>query len=290
MSDRVNAVSERKETFKQQFFVPDPFVRSGGLWPLNFGQTWTKPGYSVGPRVIEYYNLHFVLDGQVKLQYADQSVLLTKGDVFAMLPNIVYRYGRSESNNRLHMSWISFDGPQAYELMHVSSFTVGAPYLRQIMNTELDYTLRQLHLVQKPDARRQIEIVSLLYRMFSQMIRPDSALKPAGQDVWLPRSVVYMQTHYMERITVQDVADYMSLHRGYFSKVFTERMGLSPIKYLHKLRMDKAAELLREGTLSIEEVALTLGYPDPYSFNHAFSKYHGMPPGKWRALASHETP
>ncbi|OUS78131.1 hypothetical protein B1748_05050 [Paenibacillus sp. MY03] len=275
------------EKNKQHFYQPDSFDRSGGLWPLKAGITWGEANYRIGPRVIEYYNLHFVMDGHVELYYSDKRIVLTKGDVFAMFPGVVYQYLRPENATRLQMAWISFDGPQAGQLMRLSAFTVESTYGRQIMNAELENVLGQIHAYQSQDARRQVEVISLLYRVFSLLIQPNPTAKPARQDVWLPRSIDYMNTHYMERITVQDVADYISIHRGYFSKVFTERKGLSPMKYMQKLRMEKAAELLRATDLSIEEVALTLGYTDAYSFTHSFSKYYGMPPGKWRIAGSY---
>jgi AraC-like DNA-binding protein len=37
---------------------------------------------------------------------------------------------------------------------------------------------------------------------------------------------------------------------------------------------------------TINEISLTLGYSDPYTFNHAFSRYYGIPPGKWRKVRS----
>jgi AraC-like DNA-binding protein/mannose-6-phosphate isomerase-like protein (cupin superfamily) len=282
--------NERRETVRQQFYLPDSFARSGGIWPLNTGQTVTKPGYRAGPRVLEYYNLHFIIEGRLELEYSDRRVVLAKGDVFAMFPGIVYTYRRLESPDPLRMVWVSFDGPQAMQLLLWSGFTAEAPYVCQMTGAELNFTLHQLNANPSPEPVRQVEMCAWLYRLFSLMFRPVPSAAPAGREVWLPKSLDYMHAHFMEKITVQNIADYVSLHRGYFSKIFTEQTGLPPVKYLQKLRMEKAAELLRAGFLTIEEIALTLGYPDPYSFTHVFSKHYGMPPGKWRAEASGRLP
>ncbi|WP_159882402.1 helix-turn-helix transcriptional regulator [Paenibacillus puerhi] len=288
MPNMDNQDIEKRETAVQQFYIPDPFARSGGLWPLNTGLTRARPSYHIGPRLLEYFNLHFIRDGQLEISYSGQHIVLDKGDVFAMFPGIVYRYRRvgSTTTTELQMTWISFDGPQAEQLLNWSGFTPDKPYVRQVVNTELELVLRQLYTRQPVDERRQVEVCSLLYRIFSLMIRSAPPLRSAGQEVWLTRCMEYMHTHYMEKITVHDVADYVSVHRVHFSKVFTERTGLTPMKYLQKLRMEKAAELLQADILTIEEVALTLGYPDPYSFNRAFGKYYDMPPGKWRRRVS----
>ncbi|MGO4269935.1 helix-turn-helix transcriptional regulator, partial [Paenibacillus sp. TAF58] len=175
------------------------------------------------------------------------------------------------------------DGSQAPELFAAAGFSKAAPYLFGVMSKELEAKLRQLFLPWKYDLKRHNELCSILYRIFSLMIASDpSENSQTGKENWIPKSVAFMDTYYMEQISVRDVADYVSLHRTYFSKIFSEEMGVSPLQYLHRLRMEKAAELLSSHFM-ISEVSLLLGYSDAYAFTHAFSKYYGSPPGSWRS-------
>ncbi|MGG1550504.1 AraC family transcriptional regulator [Paenibacillus ferrarius] len=271
-----------KEYLESQLFVPDAFARKGGIWPLRLGRNIAKPCYQAGPMVLEYYNMHFITEGKVEFTFGNEQIVLAKGDVFAMFPGLTFRYRLAPSETALQMTWVSFDGAQAPDLFDAVGFSKQSPYLRGVLSKELEATLRQLFLPQPYDLKRHNELVSMIYRMFGLMLSADDTEKRMiGKENWIPKSVAFMDTYYMEGITVQDVADYVAVHRAYFSKVFSEQMGLSPVHYLQRLRMEKAAELLLSHFM-ISEVSLLLGYSDSYAFTHAFSKYYGIPPGTWR--------
>ncbi|UKS28412.1 AraC family transcriptional regulator [Paenibacillus sp. HWE-109] len=272
-----------KEFFESKLFVPDEFAKKGGIWPLRLGRNIAKPSYHSGLMILEYYNMHFVMEGKVEFTFDKEQIILSKGDVFAMAPGSTFRYRLAPSDTTLQMIWISMDGSQAPELFAAAGFSKQAPYLLGVMSKELESTLRQLFLPLNYDMKRHNELCSILYRIFGLMIASDpSETSQTGKENWIPKSVAFMDTYYMEKITVSDVADYVALHRTYFSKMFSEEMGISPVHYLQRLRMEKAAELLSSHFM-ISEVSLMLGYSDSYAFTHAFSKYYGSPPGSWRA-------
>jgi AraC-like DNA-binding protein len=265
------------------YFVPDAFAKSGGVWLLRVGHNIAKPEYRIEPRNIAWYNIHFIMQGQLHMYYDHKQVLLNKGDAFCMFPGIHYKYGQGNGEKPLKMLWISFEGAQSHTLLTKAGFSESAPYLIQVMTKELHHTLQQMFVPPSEGYRRSLELQSVLYRAFSLMTPDEESAIPAnGPAHWIPKSIEYMQTHYMERITVQDVSAYLSVHRAYLSKVFTEKVGMTPMRYLEKLKMDKALELLHITTHSIQDIAVMIGYSDPYTFTHAFSKYYGIPPGKWR--------
>jgi AraC-like DNA-binding protein len=64
--------------------------------------------------------------------------------------------------------------------------------------------------------------------------------------------------------------------------MFSAKLGISPMQYLQRLRMRGGANLLTETDLSVTEIALSLGYPDLYSFTRAYRKYYGTSPTEFR--------
>jgi AraC-like DNA-binding protein len=60
-------------------------------------------------------------------------------------------------------------------------------------------------------------------------------------------------------------------------------MGKSPIDYLTEYRINEACKLLRSGSLSIAEVAVSVGFFDQFYFSRVFKKSQGMPPSKYVA-------
>lgn len=272
-----------KEIHETVYFVPDAFAKTSGVWLLKVGHNIAKPAYHVEPRVIEWYNIHFVMQGKVELTFDQNVILLNQGDAFCLFPGLKCGYRYRADEKPLKMIWISFDGIQSRSLLTKAGYKEEAPYVRQVMSDELHHALQQLFVPPHDGFKRFLELQFSLYRIFSFMTPAEESVAPShGPAQWIPKSIDYMKTHYMERITIQDVSAHICVHRAHLSKVFTEKVGMTPARFLEKLRMEKAKELLRTSAYTIKEIASTIGYPDPYTFTHAFSRYCGVPPGKWR--------
>lgn len=82
--------------------------------------------------------------------------------------------------------------------------------------------------------------------------------------------------------TVPELAEVSGLSRAAFAKSFREAIGQAPLQYLTEWRMTLARDLLRNGNVSLANIALEVGYSSPYAFATAFRRHHGMPPGVWR--------
>lgn len=90
--------------------------------------------------------------------------------------------------------------------------------------------------------------------------------------------IEFINENYMRELSLDIISQNMYLSPAYISKIFKEETGESPINYLIKVRLAKAAEYLKEGTMSIKEVAFSIGYSDAYHFSKLFKKYYGYPP------------
>ncbi|WP_028612257.1 response regulator [Paenibacillus harenae] len=94
----------------------------------------------------------------------------------------------------------------------------------------------------------------------------------------------FSHQHYMKGITMNDAAEHLYLNPSYFSKVFHEEAGETYSKYLIRLRMNKAKQLLKTSTLRIYEIAGQVGYADFRHFSKTFKEIEGMTPGQYRDL------
>ena len=95
------------------------------------------------------------------------------------------------------------------------------------------------------------------------------------------KACTYLEKNYPKDLTLQDVADYVGMNPTYFSLLFKEEMKLSYIKFLTKLRMERAKELLQEGH-KVAEVSEKVGYHTYRHFSELFKKHVGVNPGQYR--------
>ena len=84
-----------------------------------------------------------------------------------------------------------------------------------------------------------------------------------------------------ETFSVDQLAQLMNMGRTKFYGRVREMTGLSPNKYLMKLRMEKAADLLADGELTVSEVSYKVGIQDPSYFNKCFKAQYGVVPSKY---------
>lgn len=94
----------------------------------------------------------------------------------------------------------------------------------------------------------------------------------------------YVQEHYRESITLEDVCAATGFSASYFSVMFKKETGEGFMKYLTSVRIDRAKELLQETDLPVAEVCREVGYSDPKHFVQLFRKATGLNPGQYRKL------
>lgn len=98
----------------------------------------------------------------------------------------------------------------------------------------------------------------------------------------LYKVIAYLNTHFMEKITLDDVAKHVYLSRSYLSKIFKSETGESFSTYLNNLRVEKSKAYLKDNKLLLVEVAHLCGFDDQSYFTKIFKKKTGISPKKYR--------
>ncbi|WP_454625064.1 helix-turn-helix domain-containing protein [Bradyrhizobium cenepequi] len=110
------------------------------------------------------------------------------------------------------------------------------------------------------------------------------AERPAGglQKWRLKRVAEYVDSHLSKKITLSDLAAVAGLSRMHFASQFRMATGLRPHEYLLRQRIRRADELLRHTTMTIVEVALSVGFQTQAHFTTVFKRIAGNTPAQWR--------
>ena len=116
-----------------------------------------------------------------------------------------------------------------------------------------------------------------MYTLIEEFPKPFD-YKDKELHTYIQDALNFINSNYMNSITVQEIADYVNLSRSYLYKMFIKNLGISPQRYLINLRMYKATLLLKGTKLPIGEVASRVGYSDSL----LFSKHFSMSPLNYR--------
>ncbi len=94
----------------------------------------------------------------------------------------------------------------------------------------------------------------------------------------------YIQNHYSEPITQEEVSSAVGLSAAYFSALFKKVEGEGFAKYLINVRMEQAKVLLRETNTPVSKICQQVGYNDLKHFTHTFEKATGVKPSVYRKM------
>lgn len=91
-----------------------------------------------------------------------------------------------------------------------------------------------------------------------------------------------IREHYMEDISLTSLAAKYNISMARLSEMIKEHLSLNFSDYISSLRIQRAKELLRDESLSIQEIAEIVGYNDYFYFTKVFKKVEGISPSKYR--------
>lgn len=165
---------------------------------------------------------------------------------------------------------IDFDAPERSAQLYSFEVADSSFIVREF------YAIQRLLAADAPTA--MLEAKHRLYGVLVQLIKTTEYVPKEKKDQLQP-AVRYMLTHYDDPdVTNERLAQLCGISTVYFRKSFEKAYGLSPIRYLHQYRMQKAKDLLLSDYGTITQVAESTGYTSVYHFSKMFRKYTGMSP------------
>ncbi len=96
------------------------------------------------------------------------------------------------------------------------------------------------------------------------------------------KAISYIKANYQNDISLDEVSRQANVSPYYFSRLFKEETGQTFIEYLTTYRVDKAKKLLEDDRLSIKDISMQVGYPDPNYFSRLFKKQTELTPREYR--------
>ncbi|MFF2483499.1 AraC family transcriptional regulator [Paenibacillus sp. NPDC058071] len=129
----------------------------------------------------------------------------------------------------------------------------------------------------------RLRVRTLLYQFVHELLRQMSVhgIRSAKRDLAAQVADI-IHEHYASNITLESLSESLNYSVPHLSSYFKIRTGLSPIDYLIKVRIDKAAALLLETDATLKEIAIGVGYQDPSYMGRLFKKHKGVSPIGYR--------
>lgn len=265
------------------------------LYAVNNGE-----GRLVNSRVSEsHMEIVEILNGEVSLQIGTETVEVTAGDFVYVPPTLVFRAEaispRASLRSMVFDSAIleanmeNFDASVFY-MFHLQSKNKIAPFksghpiyeiLRRYMRDSYD------EFVSK-DVCYMLPIRANIYLMMTALLRyfcgsKDESDRMIYHNVLRLRPVIeYIAEHYREKIYIDKLADMLAVSPDYFTKMFKDSIGKTPIEYINGLRVNDSMRALAETDDSLADIADSIGFCNPNYFHKIFKQYMNTSPLAYR--------
>lgn len=234
------------------------------LNPLIVGEEDCAPGHPYGPAVRPYTLIHFVRSGEGCFIRGGVTYTLHAGQAFLIRPGEVTLY-RASMHDPWSYSWVGFDGALSARFAE----------LPPVFDYTRNWAEEMLSAIEN-DGMSEYRLASMLFLMYAELF---ATQKPHNH--YVRRVKNYIDTQYMQSVSVEEIAALMNLDRRYLSRLFKEKTGQTVQEYLISVRLEAAKGHLLRGA-SVSEAAILAGYEDTCNFSKMFKKLLGVSPGQWR--------
>ena len=121
------------------------------------------------------------------------------------------------------------------------------------------------------------EAMSLLYRIFSEIKKENRSPKRHSDKI--APAISLMHTEFLKKeISLEELAASSDMCESYFQRLFKEKYGISPKRYIIQLKINHACDLLRLGRYTVSQIAELCNFSDIYFFSRQFKQYMGITP------------
>ena len=161
------------------------------------------------------------------------------------------------------------------------------PFFRRFGDSRkpLELLKEMFHIHPPEDAAGALKRKALLINLLALSLEEDEQplhLSPSGKSMRTVLKVKgHIDQHYAEDIVVDELARLFKTTTSHLCRIFRENLGVTPARYLRRVRLEEARRQITETSLSIAEISYAVGFNDPNYFARAFRAEYGIQPSKY---------
>lgn len=258
-------------------------VHSMGYFPKAYGHYIDRPD-GRGEYILIYCvkgRGYFELDG---VRYT-----VLENQFFILPAEVPHKYWADEENP-WSIYWTHFKGDRAaaiYEqLKGVHEISLGE---HSRLSDRISFFDELLNIMESETKESAVTYVNMsVNHLFSTFLFVDEYRKAkystqkASNTSFISSATHYMNENIEAQLSLGDMASYFGYSKSYFYRLFYKETGYAPVSYFQNLKIKRAAELMANTNMKVNQIALKLGFDDPYYFSRLFKKVTGVAPSFYK--------
>ncbi len=261
----------------------------------RLGPEWRTDRFSLASRIIPLNRLFFPLEGSGEAEYNGRHYDLQRGKML-LIP--AYAQVNLSCKQKLVKYWSHFNihildseldlftlYDNCLEIELAENDMVIAGHLFERLASVYSNPYKEVTPLEK------FETESALRLLITPFLRLLSDYRPPSQISGMIGLLSFIENNLSQDLTLAELGRQVKLHPNYLSALFKEKMGLPPMVYLNRRRVQRAIYLIRTTDLTIGEITAEVGISNVQVFSKIFKKHIGQSPANFKkqVLAENES-
>ena len=222
------------------------------------------------------YELLQLKSGKLMATVDGRDFLMKPGDLILILPYEIHSYTNLEEAE----CQVNVFSPDYIEEFHkmTAKKALDCPVFH-LEDQVFSHMEKHLFI----DSSKPLYCKSCLYYIAARLLDMSrlSPRKAPSSDL-LHQILIYVQEHYLEELTLQDLAVHLGYNRMYISRFINSHLNLSFTDLVNQHRINFGAHLLKTTDAPVSDIAFACGYNSLRSFNRCFKEIQHMTPREYR--------
>ncbi len=242
-----------------------------------------RPGVNDVIRKYPFYRLGYTTQGKVLMNDTKKDYVVTGGTFYAFKPGETSFAEAVGPGNWSHYI-LNFVGQEAEDMINKTGILNARVVsvkeqstAEMIMKTIVDENLRN-----GTNAQQICEyyLRILLLKLSDWIISVDN-IRQTDYDT-LMKCKNFIDKNFVNLVSIENISAQCGISQQHLARLFKKYIGTTPLAYLQKLKMNRAAVLLLETGLPISQITFELSFSDQFYFSKVFKKIYGISPLEYR--------
>ncbi|MCQ2449893.1 MAG: AraC family transcriptional regulator [Clostridia bacterium] len=264
-------------------------ITNDQLYLCHFGWHYCEPDYLFGPTIRNFYLVHYVARGKGTFEVGGEKYEIKAGQSFIIYPGETTSYHADKDDPWVYF-YFSFNGSAAPDILNMTNFKDGAKVIDVDGRPMIDIFRREINQMDS-FPNKLLHGISVLMSVLDIYIQSVQEVNPSATKVpsYASKAKDLMDFNFSGKISVESMAEILSISRNHLYRTFKEEFDISPMEYLLQRRISFAATLLADTEMSAKEISEVAGFDTYSAFYRAFKIAHGISANQYRALAKQAT-
>lgn len=266
-------------------YTPSAFAKTNLLHLQEIGTLHAQRPHVSTRSNLSSYLFFVVVSGAGQLQYDGRVFELHAGDCVYI--DCHRTYAQESSLDLWQLQWVHFYGAGAASIYEKYLERGGQPTFHpDSPDAFLTVWDSLFALASSPDYIRDMKLHAGLSQLLVLLMEHSWSPRPGSHHAAKRKNLTeikgYLEQHYPEKITLDDLAERFFINKFYLTRIFKEQYGVSVNSFLLQIRITHAKQLLRFTDVPLEQIAQECGMGDAAYFSRCFKQVEGISPRGYR--------